>query len=188
MHTTTSNDNRMARDDFKHSPQTPATHSETGMPLPRYGCLIGGWPVLIPQTGSSTVQWARTIHALPHSSPIFPGLIEHDGRLLPVFDLRPLYGSQSTAVADKHRLLVFGQGREAFALLIDGLPTVLSDPQPAAIPESLPEILRHCVLSAVAAEGRQWLEIEPTKLCQHLLRSGNNPSSPQTTSSRNRRP
>lgn len=147
-------------------------------PMERYGCFIGGWPILIPPAASSEVLPPQPIHALPHSTPLFPGLIERRGRPVPVFDLRPLCRQKAKVPASLPTstcFLVFGRGREAIGLCMDDLPTSLMHLQPAKAPDDLPDILRTCLRSSYTASRRHWLEIDRNELFRQILRTASTP-------------
>ena len=150
-------------------------HPPAGVSPPRYGCFAAGWPLLLPHLSPSELRHAPKLYRQPHSSPLFPGLIEHQGQAIPVFDLRPALQESTTKASECIEqcawVLLFDQGQQAFGLVLDAIPIAVAELQPARFPKKLPPLLRHCMRASFSEADQYWLAIDPSKLGQQLLRA-----------------
>lgn len=77
----------------------------------------------------------REITPLPCSPSFVLGVVNHRGRILPVLDLRRLFGLVSDAVPEDARLVVAEAGGMQFAIFADGIAgTIRIEPRKLAAP------------------------------------------------------
>jgi hypothetical protein len=138
-----------------------------------YGCFAAGWPLLLPPNLDCALCYQPDVHPQPHRSAVFPGLIEHGGWPLPLFDLQSLavpHPLSGDSAPESIWVIVWGRGRDALSLKLDSLPVAVSDLQPARFPQTLPSVLRSCVRSSFRDAQQHWLAIDLVKLGQQLSR------------------
>ncbi len=151
---------------------TITTRQSTQTPQ-HYGCFAAGWPLLLQYNPDCELRRKPTIHPQPHSSAVFPGLIEYGGWPLPLFDLQSVAnpdppGDYSTP--DQTWVIVWGRGRDAFGLRLDNSPVAVTDLRLARSPQTLPNVIESCLKSVFSTENQYWLVIDPVRLGRQLSR------------------
>jgi twitching motility protein PilI len=126
----------------------------------RYGFRIGELGLLVnPDTGSEVLA-LPAVSALPGSPPGFLGLVNLRGNLVPLYDLRILLGMGSSEAGTGAMVLVFGQGEQAVAVLIDGYPKALLSLLPLSNLPPLPDVLSSHVPGGYVQDDAVWLEFD----------------------------
>jgi len=151
---------------------TITTRQSTQTPQ-HYGCFAAGWPLLLQHSLDCELCRKPTIHPQPHSSSVFPGLIEHDGWPLPLFDLQSVANPappDDSSTPDQTWVIVWGRGKDAFGLRLDNSPVAVTDLRPARFPQALPTVIKICLRSVFSATNQHWLAIDPVKLGRQLSR------------------
>lgn len=124
----------------------------------RYGFRIEALCFLInPDAGSEVIE-IPSITAMPGALTGFLGLINLRSNLVPLFDMRTLLNM--TAAAVNNMVLVFGQGKEAVAVMIKDAPEALAALQPLTALPPLPEVLRSHVHAGYMQDETVWLEFD----------------------------
>ena len=134
----------------------------------RLGLRCGELGLMIRYEDGSELAELPPVHRLPNSPAWFAGMVNLQGRLMPVFDLPRLLG---TAVSSQTRpfLLILGHDASAAGVLIDALPQRLQWDERCVVPHDglLPEGLE-VLGQAVVIEGQKWFELEPARLRRRL--------------------
>ncbi len=141
-------------------PAPAATGGEAvGTRPSRFGFLIGNIGLLLAPEALSEVIEETVIHPIPNTPPWFSGMINLRGNLVPVFDLKTLFGFPDK-LGDTRRLLVVDKGDKAVAIRIDGLPRALAPDRCARQLPPLPPVLTKHVRKAYILEREIWLEFD----------------------------
>ncbi len=126
----------------------------------RYGFRVGELGLLInPDTGSEVLAMPA-VAALPGAPPGFLGLINLRGSLVPLYELHILLGLGSSREGADSKVLVFGQGEQAVAVLIEGYPRALFSLLPLSNLPPLPTALRSHVAGGHVQDETVWLEFD----------------------------
>ncbi|MBI5891584.1 MAG: chemotaxis protein CheW [Nitrosomonadales bacterium] len=137
----------------------------------RYGFRISSLGILIKPGCNSEVLHKPDIWDLPGSSPWLLGLINLRSNLVPVFDLRQLFGLPQRDVAAPQLVLVLDQGDKAVGLLIDDFPKPLFDMSFLPGLPQLPEELQAHVRGGYMKGDGVWLEFDHESFFENLVRS-----------------
>lgn len=125
----------------------------------RFGFLIGDIGFLLAPGKHSELVADTVSYPVPNTPPWFEGLINLRGNLIPVFDLKRLFGSQAKG-HERRRLLVVDKGNKTVALFIDGFPQALKVHHQPGQPPPLPPILREHVNKIYVHEHSMWLDLD----------------------------
>lgn len=137
----------------------------------RYGFRVSTLGFLIKTGCASEVLDKPDIWDLPGSSPWLLGLVNLRSNLVPVFDLRQLFGLPPREAAAAQLVLVFGQGDNAAALLIDDFPKPLFDMSFLPGLPQLPAELQAHVRGGYMKGDTVWLEFDHEEFFEQLARS-----------------
>jgi twitching motility protein PilI len=137
----------------------------------RYGFRVSSLSFLIKSGCASEVLHRPAIWSLPGSSPWLLGLVNLRSNLVPVFDLRQLFGLPPDPAAEQ-RVLVFDQGDKAVGMLIDGFPKPLFDLKSFPGLPQLPEELQAHVRGGYIRDDSVWLEFDHESFFEALVNSG----------------
>ncbi len=137
----------------------------------RYGFRVSTLGFLIKAGCTSEVVAKPDIWELPGSSPWFMGLLNLRGNLVPVFDLRQLFGLPQQAVATAPLALVFDRGDKAAGLLIDDFPKPLFDVSFLPGLPQLPAELQAHVCGGYMKDDAVWLEFDHESFFENLVRA-----------------
>ncbi len=140
----------------------PALVARSHLPEPtaapfRYGTRTAKVAFLIPDGIISEVVEKLVVTPVPNTVDWFTGLTNLRGTIVPVFDLRKLFGG---ANGDSERLLVMDKGERAVALPIDQLPAPVGIGTIATHLPPVPEILSPYVKSAYLDDAETWLDVD----------------------------
>ncbi len=136
----------------------------------RYGFRISALSFLIKTRCASEVLHMPAIWNLPGSPPWLLGLVNLRSNLVPVFDLRQLFGLRPCDDAAAQRVLVFDQGDKAVGLLIDDFPKPLFDMSSLPSLPQLPEELQAHVRGGYVKDDSVWLEFDHETFFEELAR------------------
>jgi twitching motility protein PilI len=134
----------------------------------RYGFRISTLGFLIKTGCSSEVLHKPDIWDLPGSSPWLLGLVNLRSNLVPVFDLRQLFGLPPREDAATQRVLVLDQGDKAAGLLIDDFPSPLFDMNFFSGLPQLPAELQPHVRGGYMKGDSVWLEFDHESFFEYL--------------------
>ena len=128
--------------------------------IERQGFRIGNLCLLTPYERVSELTEMMPIYRVPNTAAWLHGLANLHGNLVPVADLGELLGVVHQRQA-KTMLLVLGQGENAVAVIIDGLPVrhKLAKQDQVHLP-AMPQALHGFVTGAYTKEAQVWLEFD----------------------------
>ncbi|HSS63166.1 MAG TPA: chemotaxis protein CheW [Gammaproteobacteria bacterium] len=133
----------------------------------RYGVRVGALRILLPENSVSEVLDRPEIFPLPNTTSWFDGLINLRGNVVPVFDLRELFGTAPIA-GERQMLLVIDKGENALGIAIDGLPVPAPDSAPLDKRPSLPGVLENHTGAVFEHNEDLWLEVDIPGLVRSL--------------------
>lgn len=125
----------------------------------RYGVRIGELRILLSEDTVSEVLDRPQIFPVPITATWFEGLINLRGNVVPVFDLRELFGTAPIA-GERQMLLVIDKGENAIGVAIDGLPVPAPDSAPLDKRPSLPGLLENFTGPVFEHDENLWLEVD----------------------------
>lgn len=110
-------------------------------PVSRLVFPVAGYGLLMDQASSMEFLESQTPFYIPSNHPLFRGLINRRGSLVPVFDLRPLFDEPAVSGA-ADRVLVLGGGDDAVGIILDATPYRVSvfEEQRASPPVKLVQV------------------------------------------------
>lgn len=125
----------------------------------RYGVRVGELRILLLEETVSEVLDRPEIFSVPNTVSWFEGLINLRGNVVPVFDLRELFGTAPIA-GERQMLLVIDKGENALGIAIDGLPVPAPDSAPLDKRPSLPGVLENYTGPVFEHDENLWLEVD----------------------------
>jgi twitching motility protein PilI len=137
----------------------------------RYGFQVGTLNLLIKQGSASEVLQMTDIWSLPGSAPWILGLVNLRSNLVPIFDLRRLFGLPQRAANAVPQILVFEQGDRAAGILIDDYPKPIFDMNHLPSMPQLPAELQAHVRGGYVQDETMWLEFDHESFFEELARS-----------------
>jgi twitching motility protein PilI len=137
----------------------------------RYGFRVSTLGFLIKTGCTSEVLHKPDIWDLPGSAPWLLGLVNLRSNLVPVFDLRQLFGLPPRDVAAAQLVLVLDQGDKAAGLLIDDFPIPLLDMGSLPGLPQLPVELQDHVRGGYMKGNSVWLEFDHESFFENLVHS-----------------
>lgn len=158
---------RFRRPEAASANALPSSIEETTL-----GFRVGSIGFLLTADTFCEVIGLLPVNPLPNTKPWFSGILNLRGNLVPVFDLRGLFGEPLAEAERKKRcLFAIGRGDKTVALWIDGLPEKQSAfLQPLTHIPVLPAVLRHCVSEGYLGQGQVWLKVRFDELFKTLGR------------------
>ena len=134
--------------------QDPASRIE------REGYRIGSLALLTPFDKASALLDMQPIYRLPRAPGWVSGVINHQGRVVPAFDLALLFGIASSR-NDRPMLLLLGHKEETTAVTINGIPEriVLTSHDRVESP-LLPDSMAGFVDAAYRRGDQIWLDFD----------------------------
>jgi twitching motility protein PilI len=137
----------------------------------RYGFKVSTLGFLIRAGCSSEVLAKPDIWDMPGSPSYLLGLVNLRSNLVPVFDLRQLFGLPPRDTAVAPLVLVFDQGDKAAGLLIDDFPKPLFGMSILPDLPQLPEELQAHVRGGYMQGDGVWMEFDHESFFENLVRS-----------------
>ncbi len=125
----------------------------------RYGVRVGKLRILLSENTVSEVLDRPQIFPVPNTATWFEGLINLRGNVVPVFDLRELFGT-APITGERQMLLVIDKGETAIGVAIDGLPVPAPDSAPLDKRPSLPGLLENFTGPVFEHDENLWLEVD----------------------------
>lgn len=126
----------------------------------RYGFRVGGIGLLVVAGTVSEVIENTQVYRIPNTALWFSGLINLRGNLVPVFDLKCLFGLGQGGHGEDRPVLVVGQGKRVVGIMVDGLPRAIDTSRRSAqVPPLPPELAEHVRTAYLDAE-ELWLDLD----------------------------
>ena len=117
----------------------------------RQAFRIGHMRLLAPFATASELVEMPNVYPLPRMPANLLGLVNLHGRIVPLFDLAPLFETQHLP-REKRMLLVIGHGDAAAGIVIDGLPRrMVFQPENEIITPALPAAAATAVVATYRA-------------------------------------
>lgn len=143
---------------------TPAEDTSTDGSGPairrvRYGFRVGDIGLVIDRHKASEIVDDVPVRAIPNTPVWLSGLINLRGNLVPVFDLKALFGI-AREQSEKRWMLIVDKGDKAIAVPVEGLPRVIDIGQRSAQLPPIPEPLRPHVHASYVDRGDVWLDFD----------------------------
>ena len=159
-------------------PPLPAELAALGAPGPaevnpndivRQAFRIGHVRLLAPFATASELVEMPNVYPLPRMPANLLGLVNLHGRIVPLFDLAPLFETTHLP-REKRMLLVIGHGDAAAGILIDGLPRrLVFQPENEIIPPALTAAAATAVVAAYSQGDDAWFEFDYAQLLDQLV-------------------
>jgi len=135
----------------------------------RQAFRIGHMRLLAPFATASELTEMPNVYPLPRMPANLLGLVNLHGRIVPLFDLAPMFETQHLP-REKRMLLVIGHGDAAAGIVIDGLPRrmVFRKENEILTPALSPATATSVV--ATYADGQDaWFELNYAQLLDQLV-------------------
>jgi purine-binding chemotaxis protein CheW len=114
---------------------------------------LGGERLLLEARGLLGITKLTTLAALPGAEPPVRGVTVWRGELLTVLDIRPVLGISTAGLSDLTRLLVLGERRPRFGLLVDTVGEALDLSDIGLLPAPAGSLARDYLLGVTADAG-----------------------------------
>jgi chemotaxis signal transduction protein len=135
----------------------------------RQAFRIGHMRLLAPFATASEITEMPNVFPLPRMPANLLGLVNLHGRIVPLFDLAPLFETQHMP-REKRMLLVIGHGDAAAGIVIDGLPRrMVFQPENEIIPPALSSAASAAVVATYANGQDAWFEFNYAHLLDQLV-------------------
>jgi twitching motility protein PilI len=135
----------------------------------RQAFRIGHMRLLAPFATASELVEMPGVFPLPRMPANLLGLVNLHGRIVPAFDLAPLFETQHPP-REKRMLLVIGHGNDAAGIVIDGLPRrMVFMPESRIVPPALPAAASAAVLATYLSGKDAWFEFDYAQLLDQLV-------------------
>jgi twitching motility protein PilI len=135
----------------------------------RQAFRIGHMRLLAPFATASELVELPNVYPLPRMPANLMGLVNLHGRIVPLFDLAPLFETQHLP-REKRMLLVIGHGDAAAGIAIDGLPRrMVFQPESQIVPPALSAAAATAVVATYANGQDAWFEFNYAQLLDQLV-------------------
>jgi twitching motility protein PilI len=135
----------------------------------RQAFRIGHMRLLAPFATASELVDLPNVYPLPRMPANLMGLVNLHGRIVPLFDLAPLFETQHLP-REKRMLLVIGHGDAAAGIAIDGLPRrMVFQPESQIVPPALSAAAATAVVATYANGQDAWFEFNYAQLLDQLV-------------------
>jgi chemotaxis signal transduction protein len=135
----------------------------------RQAFRIGHMRLLAPFATASELVDLPNVYPLPRMPANLMGLVNLHGRIVPLFDLAPLFETQHLP-REKRMLLVIGHGDAAAGIVIDGLPRrMVFQPESQIVPPALSAAAATAVVATYANGQDAWFEFNYAQLLDQLV-------------------
>jgi purine-binding chemotaxis protein CheW len=135
----------------------------------RQGFRIGHMHLAAPFATASELVEMPNVYPLPRMPANLLGLVNLHGRIVPLFDLAPLFET-THAAREKRMLLVMGHGAEAAGIVIDGLPRrMVFTPESRIVTPALPAAAADAALATYVQGPDAWFEFNYAQLLDQLV-------------------
>lgn len=137
----------------------------------RYGFRVGQFGLLINPDAGSEVLEMPSIASMPGAPPGFLGLVNLRSNLVPLFELRVLLDMAPREPGASTMVLVFGQGKDAVGVIIEGSPIALAGLHPLPNSPPLPDALQNHVPGGYLQDETVWLEFDHNSFFDEICRA-----------------
>jgi chemotaxis signal transduction protein len=135
----------------------------------RQAFRIGSVRLLAPFATASELVEMPNVYPLPRMPANLLGLVNLHGRIIPLFDLAPLFETTHLP-REKRMVLVIGHGDAAAGILIDGLPRrMVFQPESEIIPPALTAAAAAAVIATYTQGDDAWFEFDYAQLLDQLV-------------------
>jgi chemotaxis signal transduction protein len=135
----------------------------------RQAFRIGHMRLLAPFATASELVEMPNVYPLPRMPANLLGLVNLHGRIVPLFDLAPLFETQHLP-REKRMVLVIGHGDAAAGIVIDGLPRrMVFQPENEIIPPALTAAAATAVVASYSHGPDAWFEFNYAQLLDQLV-------------------
>jgi chemotaxis signal transduction protein len=135
----------------------------------RQAFRIGHMRLLAPFATASELVEMPNVYPLPRMPANLLGLVNLHGRIVPLFDLAPLFDTQHLP-REKRMVLVFGRGDDAASVVIDGLPRrMVFTPGSRIISPALPDAAADAAIATYLHGPDAWFEFDYAQLLDQLV-------------------
>jgi twitching motility protein PilI len=135
----------------------------------RQAFRIGHMRLLAPFAAASELVEMPNVFPLPRMPANLLGLVNLHGRIVPLFDLAPMFETQHLP-REKRMLLVIGHGDAAAGIVIDGLPRrMVFQPENEIIPPALSSAASTAVVATYTSGQDAWFEFNYAQLLDQLV-------------------
>jgi chemotaxis signal transduction protein len=135
----------------------------------RQAFRIGHMHLLAPFATASELVEMPNVFPLPRMPANLLGLVNLHGRIVPLFDLAPLFQTEHLP-REKRMLLVIGHGDAAAGIVIDGLPRrMVFQPENEIVPPALTFAAAAAVVATYSQGDDAWFEFNYVQLLDQLV-------------------
>jgi twitching motility protein PilI len=135
----------------------------------RQAFRIGHMRLLAPFATASELTEMPNVFPLPRMPANLLGLVNLHGRIVPLFDLAPLFETQHLP-REKRMLLVIGHGVAAAGIVIDGLPRrMVFQPENEILTPALSAAATTAVVATYLQGSDAWFEFNYAHLLDQLV-------------------
>jgi twitching motility protein PilI len=135
----------------------------------RQAFRIGHMRLLAPFATASELVEMPNVFPLPRMPANLLGLVNLHGRIVPLFDLAPLFETQHLP-REKRMLLVIGHGDAAAGIVIDGLPRrMVFQPENEILTPALSAGATAAVVATYLQGSDAWFEFNYAQLLDQLV-------------------
>jgi twitching motility protein PilI len=135
----------------------------------RQAFRIGHMRLLAPFATASELVEMPSVYPLPRMPANLLGLVNLHGRIVPLFDLAPLFET-THAAREKRMVLVIGHGNDAAGMVIDGLPRrMVFRPESRILTPALPAAAAGAALATYVQGTDAWHEFNYASLLEQLV-------------------
>src|SRR6187549_3200026 len=147
----------------------PAAGAGNPDEIVRQAFRIGHMRLLAPFATASELTEMPNVYPLPRMPANLLGLVNLHGRIVPLFDLAPMFETQHLP-REKRMLLVIGHGDAAAGIVIDGLPRrMVFQPEARIISPALPAAAAAAVVATYVHGQDAWYEFNYAQLLDQLV-------------------
>jgi chemotaxis signal transduction protein len=135
----------------------------------RQAFRIGHMRLLAPFATASELTEMPNVYPLPRMPANLLGLVNLHGRIVPLFDLAPLFETQHLP-REKRMLLVIGHGDAAAGIVIDGLPRrIVFQPENEILTPALSAAASSAAVATYVQGSDAWFEFNYAQLLDQLV-------------------
>ncbi|MBI1423873.1 MAG: hypothetical protein GC149_10445 [Gammaproteobacteria bacterium] len=131
----------------------------------RFGYRIGVHRFVLERTLLTEIVVRPKIYPIPRSPAWLCGVINLRGTIVPVIDLSESLSTVSNSTPGDY-VLVIDKGSDAVALIVDGPPMSLINPQPAQ--QDAATLQSKFIQPGVTAQNHAWMLLDAKGLARHL--------------------
>lgn len=125
----------------------------------RYAFLVGDVWLMLGSTTNAEVINDASVFSIPNTPDWFLGLVNQRGNLVPVFDLKQLFGMEPAVIRKSH-MLVIDEGQKSACVLVDELPKSGKNMQRLGKTPPMPDSLSGHLGDAYHKDNMVWVEFD----------------------------